>query len=169
MSLFDRIFGGKKQKDAYPKELQTQIEMAMYALQALTAAHDGTWRLGEAAWNVDQDQGTITFEPPNGMRVTAPVQIIGSYDTQDGTWLWSWNNPSIKEPLTADARNVQSLGQEKGYEVLTTPKLTCSEEQCWELTALACMMAGAQGAYRGPAGSVRVFMTFGQITLSKAD
>jgi hypothetical protein len=26
-----------------------------------------------------------------------------------------------------------------------------------------------QGAYRGPAGDVRVFMTFGQLTMSKAD
>jgi hypothetical protein len=55
----------------------------------------------------------------------------------------------------------------RGYDVLTTSKLACPEEQCWELTALACMLAEAQGAYRGPAGAGRIFMTFGNVTLSQ--
>jgi hypothetical protein len=46
--------------------------------------------------------------------------------------------------------------------------VACPEEQCWELTALANMLAEGQGAYRGPAGTAGVFMTFGQVELSKA-
>jgi hypothetical protein len=99
---------------------------------------------------------------------TAPVQVVGSYNTQDGTWLWGWDNPSLEAALTEHARKVRSFGEERGYEVLTTPKLACPESQCWELTALACMLAEGQGAYRGPAGTARVFVTFGEVTLSKA-
>jgi hypothetical protein len=95
------------------------------------------------------------------------VQIVGTYDTPHGTWLWNWGNPSIRPALTEHARKAQAYGQEKGYDVLTTPQLLCPEAQCWELTALACMIAEAQGAYRGPAGTARVFMRFGQVKLTK--
>jgi hypothetical protein len=168
MGLFQRIFGGGKKRLAYPAGLDTQIERAVNGLRAMTAAHDGMWQISEAAWNVNQDEGTITFDSPKGMRAKAPVQIIGSFNTQDGTWLWGWDNPSLEAPLVEHARKVRAYGQEKGYDILTTPKLVCPEDQCWELAALACMLCKAQGAYRGPAGTARVFMTFGNVTLSKA-
>jgi hypothetical protein len=167
MGLFDRLFGGGKKRVAYAAGLQPQIAKAMAGLQALTAAHDGVWQIGQAAWSVDQEEGTITFTSPKGVIATAPVQIIGSYNTRDGTWLWGWDNPSLEPPLTEHARKVRSFGQEHGYDALTTPKLACPEEQCWELAALACMLAEAQGAYRGPAGAVRVFMTFGDVKLER--
>jgi hypothetical protein len=167
MGLLDRLFGRRKQSLAYPPDLRPQIEKAMFGLQALTASHDGLWQIGQAAWSVDQDAGTITFTSPKGIIATAPVQFVGSYNTDDCTWLWAWSNPSLEPNLTEHAGKVRSFGLEHGYEILTTPKLTCPEEQCWELAALACMLAKAQGAYRGPAGAVRVFMTFGQVKLSK--
>jgi|GEM_PF-2846830 len=169
MGLFDRLLRGGRRKMLYPTDLQPQIDKAMAGLRALTAAHDGVFRISQADWSVDQDEGAITFTSPNGMIAKAPVQIVGSYNTRDGTWLWGWDNPSLEDSLTEHARKVQSYGREHGYEVLTTPMLTCPEEQCWELTALACMLAEAQGAYSGPAGEVRVFMTFGgPFKLSKA-
>jgi uncharacterized protein DUF6882 len=167
MGLLERIFGGGKKRLAYPEALQAQIERAMNGLQAMTAAHDGMWQIGQAAWNVDQDEGTITFDSPKGIRATAPVQVVGSYNTEDGTWLWGWDNPSLEAPLTEHAKKVRAYGIEKDYDILTTPKLFCPEDQCWELTALACMLCEAQGAYRGPAGTARVFMTFGEVSLSK--
>jgi hypothetical protein len=112
--------------------------------------------------------GQLTFTSPKGLLATAPVQIVGSFNTQDGTWLWGWDNPSLEAKLTEHMSKVRSFGLERGYEVLTTPNLVCPESQCWELTALACMLAEAQGAYRGPAGAVRVFVTFGNVKLSKA-
>src|SRR5271166_3598786 len=131
MGLFDRIFRGGKQKITYPTDLRPQIDKAMAGLQALTAAHEGMWQISRAAWNVDQDKGTITFTSPKGLIATAPVQFVGSYNTQDGTWLWGWSNPSLEASLTEHARRVQSFGQEHGYEILTTPKIACPEEQCW--------------------------------------
>ena len=96
------------------------------------------------------------------------MQFIGSYNTMDGTWLWGWDNPSLEAPLTEHARKVRAYGQERGYDLLTTPKLACPEAQCWELTALACMLAEAQGAYRGPAGPTSVFMTFDEVKLRRS-
>jgi hypothetical protein len=72
-------------------------------------------------------------------------------------------------PLQEHAFAVRQYGEENGIELLTTQKLECSQEQAWEFTALACKLCEAQGAYRGPAGSAFVFMTFGTVTLSKPE
>ncbi len=36
-----------------------------------------------------------------------------------------------------------------------------------KVTAIACKLNGAEGAYRGPAGNTLVFMTYGNVQLSK--
>jgi hypothetical protein len=167
MGFFRATLGGRGKKIWYPPALHPQIERAMHGLSTLTAAHDRTWQIGEADWSVDQDAGTIVFDSPEGIRAVAPVQIIGTYDTLEGTWLWGWDNPFVAPTLAEHAKRVLAFGQEQGFEVLTTRILTCPEEQCWELTALACMLCDAQGAYRGPADTSRVFFTFGAVTLSQ--
>ena len=126
------------------------------------------WQISEAAWSVDQDKGTITFDSPKGIRATAPVQIVGTYNTDDGSWLWGWDNPSVDAPLAEHAKKVRAYGQEKAFDILTTRKLICPEDQCWDFAALSCMLCEAQGAYRGPAGKARVFMTFGEVSLRKS-
>jgi hypothetical protein len=152
-----------------PPELRELIEGAMNGLQAANELHDAAWHLGEADWNLDQDEGTITFQTPDGITATAPVQIIGTYNTKDGTWLWAWDNTSIRPPLAESARRLRQFGQERGFRRLTTRKLQCSEQDCWEFAALAMRVCGESGAYRGPAGNVRVFATFGEVKLSKTE
>ncbi len=150
------------------QELRDQITKAMNGLRLATAAHDATWHLGRGNWSVDQTVGTIVFKMPDGMRAEAPVQIIGTYNTKDSTWLWGWDHPSIAPPLAENAKKVLAYGQQQGFDRLTTRKLQCSEQEGWEFTALAYLLCNANGAYRGPAGSARVFMTFGEVKLSRA-
>ena len=114
------------------------------------------------------DEGIIVFTTPKAIRPTAPVQIIGTYNTEDGTWLWGWDHPSVAAPLAEHAKRLLAYGQEHNIPRLTTRTLNCSEEDCWKLTALACLLCEAQGGYRGPAGTATVFMTFGEVKLSKA-
>ncbi|MFO1093735.1 MAG: hypothetical protein U0992_10550 [Planctomycetaceae bacterium] len=67
------------------------------------------------------------------------------------------------------AQKLRTHGQQHGINALTTRKLACDENTAWELTALACHLCEAQGAYRGPAGSTLVFMTFGEVALKAKD
>lgn len=96
----------------------------------------------------------------------APVQILGSFNPGDKTWLWSWANPSILPPLTAHATTACDVGARRNIIELTERKFACTEADCWQITALACMINGAQGAYRGPAGPTLIFMTYECITLT---
>ncbi len=168
MGLFGGIFGGDRQRHDDPPEFLQLADRARNHLTALTNAHDELWQISEADWSVDQDIGAVIFTNSEAIQATAPVQIIGTYNTQDNTWLWSWDNPSVASCLTKHARRMQEYGREHSIDSLTTGKLACSEDRCWELTAAACLICEAQGAYRGPAGATLVFMTFGEISLSKA-
>lgn len=167
MGLFDRIFGGIK-GPTDPPALRQEIEKAMNGLAAVTTAHDCTWHLGQADWTLDQAVGNLVFTTPQGMQAVAPAQIIGTYNTQDGTWLWGWDHPSVQPSLAKHAERVLAYGQQHGFRKLTTRKLQCTESEAWELAALAYMICGANGAYRGPAGKALVFMTFGEVQLSKS-
>ena len=163
MGWLGRLFGGGDSA-----ELAALIDEAMARVVALTAAHVGLFHIDEASWSVDQDLGTIFFTSAPGLRATAPVQIIGSYDTLDGTWLWGWDHPSVVPALATGAAAVRDYGAAHRIAELTTRKLRCTEDRAWQLTAGACALNQAQGAYRGPSGSTRVFMTFGEVVLDQA-
>jgi len=165
MKFFGRLFG--KSATGGAPDYRKFVEQSMEELRIKTGAHDATWRLGEADWSVDQDTGKIVFTRPDGITATCSVQIVGTYNTEDGTWLWGWDHPSVQPPLQEHARRVRAFGEERGIEALTTRKLKCAESDAWEFAAMACRLGDAQGAYRGPSGPALVFMTFSDVQLSK--
>lgn len=167
MRFLNRLFGGGKSPNDSPA-LQQQIEKAVNGLATVTAAHDRTWQLSEADWNLNQDVGNLVFRSHQGLHAIAPAQIIGTYNTHDGTWLWAWDHPSVAPSLATDAKKMLAYGKQHGYAKLTTRMLKITEGEAWGLTALAYLVCGANGAYRGAAGATRVFMTFGKVHLSKA-
>jgi Family of unknown function (DUF6882) len=145
----------------------TMVARSIEELRIKTASFDRLFQIGEADWQLDQDKGEIVFTSPQGLVATAPAQIAGTYNTKDGTWLWAWDNSSIAEPLAAHARLVRQYGAQRKIAELTKRKLKITEEKAWELAALTCKIGKYQGAYRGPAGSTLVFITFGEVTLEK--
>lgn len=119
-------------------------------------------------WDVDLDAGMIRFTDATTV-ASAPVQVIGTYNTKDGTWLWGWDHPSVPPPVAATAKVMKAYGDRHGVKAFTTRKIKCSEGDAWQFAAVASYLTGAQGAYRGPSGSTLVFMTYGTVTLKKAN
>jgi len=151
-------------------EPDLSIARANNEMQMRTQAAIDMWGLDTAAWNADLKAGTITFtNAEKELVVTAPVQVVGTYNTEDGTWLWGWDHPSVPEPLGEYARRVRDFGERYGLEALTTRKIAVSMDEAWEFTALACYLGGGQGGYSGPSGTARVFMTYGTVTIKKKD
>ena len=163
------MFGfGKKRATEFPDPGPT-IERSMNELRLRTEAHVSTWGLDEASWAADIQEGTIEFLNKNGMRITAPMRVVGTYNTEDGTWLWGWDHPSVPKALADHARQARAFGETHGLGEYTTRKIGCDEDQAWEFAAVACHLAGAQGVYCGPDGPARVFMTFGTVTIQAAE
>ncbi|AOM39788.1 DUF6882 domain-containing protein [Xenorhabdus hominickii] len=141
------------------------IERSMNALQHKSQFHCDNWKLDEASWSVDQDEGTIIFHAPDNIVAMAPVQIVGTYDQNQGSWMWGWANSSIKKSLTKDALTVQAYGERYSNVLLTEHVSEMDENEAWQLAALACELNSQQGVYRGVAGSTLIFMTFGEVSL----
>src|SRR5439155_25126672 len=106
-------------------EYRRLVEQSKEELAAKTAGHDGVWHLGECDWDLDQDAGTLTFTRPGAIQATCSVQIIGTYNTDDGTWLWAWDHPSVDPPLQGHAEQLRQYGEKHGIEALTTRKIEC--------------------------------------------
>ena len=133
-----------------------------------TNAQDRVWQMAEADWHVDQDRGELVFSL-HGARIAAcPVQIIGTFNKIDSTWLWAWGNESVEPAQRQDAERVKRFGAIQNIPELLAPKLNTDEEKCWEFAAIACYLQDAYGAYRGPDGDKLVLMTFGRPALEGA-
>jgi hypothetical protein len=154
---------------SHDQELSDLLEASFAELQMKTAAHQAAWGIGKfERWDMDMDRGDLVFSNRDGTTATCPIQIIGSHGSLGGTWLWAWANPSVPDSLRIDSMKVKEYGESHQIERLTTPEFRADEREAWALTALAVKLCESQGAYRGPAGSTAVFMTFSEVKLSKA-
>ena len=144
------------------------IEAAREGLRLQTSAHSSTWRLGkEEQWSASLDTGVIVFEFADGGKVTAPIQVVGTYNQEDGTFLWGWDHPSVPETLRKHATVARQWGEKNKVKNFMSSKVSCSEEDAWGFAAVTNRLAKANGVYRGPSGTTLVFMTFGEVKLEK--
>ena len=166
MTLLTFLGCGGGKHDA---EFHALVEKAMADLRAKQAAHQQTWGLGKAdRWDVNQSEGKLVFTFPD-KTVTCDVQFIGTFNSSKGTWLWSWDNPSILTNLTQSSKTLRDYGAAHHFDKLTTAHWKATEEDAWEMAALATLLCSAEGAYRGPSGDVYAFMTFGAPTIQKKE
>ena len=142
------------------------LRASMEELLLNTQSHQDSWLFGnEEQWNLDPGRGELLFSFP-GRLVVAQAQIIGTFDTQNAQWIWSWANSTVPESLTEHARNLRAFGEQNNIPRLTTSEWPAEETDCWYMAALACRLCGFQGAYRGPADNVYSFITFGDVQLN---
>jgi len=137
-------------------------------LANLTQAHRNIWHFGEEKeWKLDQDTGKLIFIFDNDLIVSSDAQIIGTFNSKDNSWKWSWDNSSISPEMSLDSKAVRQYGFDHGFEELTWSDLNCSEEVAWTLAAIACKLCNGQGVYRGPAGTTYVFINFREVQVNK--
>ncbi len=151
------------------QELDNLIDISMEGLRIQNEAHASTWGLGSAErWDVDQEEGSIIWSFEDGKIAQAEVQIIASFKSDDGSFVWGWANSSIVDALKTDALKVKEFGEKNDLEFLTAPRLKVNEGEAWELAALANHLNETNGVYRGPTGpNLFLFLTFGQVKISK--
>ena len=161
MSLFSRLFA--KDDLDYPRF----CEKALNDMRAKSSAHESLWGLGHSErWDLNQDDGRLIFTFPDKI-VFCDAQIIGTWHRPSQTWRWAWSNPSVAKSLTAQSEKIKAYGAQQKIERLTTEKWPGTEEEAWQMAALACLICDTQGIYRGPAGDTVVFIAFGQPEIRK--
>jgi hypothetical protein len=171
MSFFKKLFA-KESPRPTPEELTPEfkqlIERSRNHLEALTAAHAGSWRFGrEENWDMNQDEAILRFHFQDGTLAEAPAQAIGSYNVQQRSWMWAWANRSIDDHLSRDSARLRDLGEAKGYPLLTTQSFKTDQYWARAFGALAAMHCDRQGAYFPRMGPMVMVITFGEIKLAR--
>ena len=164
MGLLGKLFGsGPKTPSAgETPEFQALIQRSLDHLDRQNRHLAEQVGIGGAdRWDLDASAEKMVFTFADKI-VEAPVQIAGSFDSRSETWQWAWSNASIPRALALHAEYVRAFGKEKGIARLTERKWPATEEQAWEMAALANHLNGTEGVYRGPSGTVQIFFTLGK-------
>ncbi|SFD62855.1 DUF6882 domain-containing protein [Streptomyces aidingensis] len=128
-----------------------------------------SWGLGTAdRWGLNQRTGIITWTFPD-KTATAPAQILGSYNSSAGSWLWAWANASILPAMSRDAENVREWGEARGHRAFSEPKLHIDETTAAAIAAVTISVTRATGFYRATGNVSMPIITFGPVTLTAQD
>jgi hypothetical protein len=104
-----------------------------------------------ARWDTNSEQGKIWFSDAQGhVRVSADIQVAGSFSFRSNTWMWGWHNNSIPEISKSLLRQVRDFGEAEQIPVLTNPAFASDEAEAGDLTAVAGKLLKADGFYRAP-------------------
>ena len=89
------------------------IAEARAALTESSRRHVEAWRLGsESHWEVDLKSGRVSFHFQDGTTLIAPIQIVGTYNGRDGSFLWAWGHKTLPESVVEHARLARHWGEE---------------------------------------------------------
>jgi hypothetical protein len=144
-------------------EFETLLRSGMDDLTLKTGSHQETWGLGrEEQWYLDDGSGEVIFTFPE-LVVSAPAQVIGTWDQETRMWTWAWADPLVPQELQVEAGRVREYGAQHGFQHLVNGSWEAEESHCWYMTALACWLCDAKGAYRGVTGSACTFLIFGDV------
>jgi hypothetical protein len=149
-------------------ELDTLVTEGHADIARTTEEHAARWGLGTAKqWSLDQGDGRIFWSFEDHV-ASAAVQILGSWSAEVNSFVWSWDNASIAEPLCRTAANVRAFGVEHGIGALTSSPLELDEAHVRDVVALAFRVGECSGLYHPFDGRMASYIAFGEVTIEEA-
>lgn len=127
-----------------------------HAALSLEKQHALSELIGDHAWNLQLDAGTLSF----GQQHTFDIQILGTESTVSQTWLWAWANRGNEIParLLDCAQEVRELGQTQDISEFTVEQSPLEVVSGHYLALIACGLCRADCYYRAPYEGGAVFV-----------
>jgi len=146
--------------DAAQAEWDEYLHVQCSALQAMQDAMTERLKINDyPRWDYYQDSAELVFSGSDQLPdLVADVEFVGTLSTSSNTWMWSWANFSLLEPVRSRIAAVRDFGEEHDYPHLTVPKWAADQQDGWHMTAIAADTLGALGAYRVPSDNGYIFM-----------
>ena len=151
-----------------PTTYDALLEAGFAHVQALQSVHEGTWKMSEAdRYDVDLSAGQIYWAYADKI-VSAPAELLGTWNPSDGTLLWGWDHPSAPPGSAVATAALKSHADAHGIAQLQSSKTRCDFEECWKLAAAAGLVGDLQGISRFEAspGGPWAYIGFGNVTIS---
>jgi hypothetical protein len=124
------------------------LQNAIKHRQNQNAAHDILWGIGHNvmtdSWIVDQEKGEMTVERGTSI-ITCKIKIIGTYNHNDSTFLWSTFNKSISENLTQPVTLFLTKAKENNWDIFSKGSIKCTFQQAFDLASVVLLYSNANG------------------------
>ena len=161
MSYLEKQQGIQSAEDYSPTFLELDAESGPWLVKVQQESVIGKF----PDWDLNAEEGVITFGDDQRTGAVASVQILGTYSADDTTWLWGWSHPEMGQQSAAAAR---VRDDNPDVPELITPTFKCSETKAWALAAAAAHAMKADSCYRLP-GDVYLFVALFDITELDSD
>ncbi len=121
--------------------------------------------IGDKMWNVDLEEGTLTFEGD----LTFPVQILRSVSHIDNTWLWIWANKDAQynEKTLEQANDLKDYGDLHSVYELSAPSFDVHENDWHKIGVTAIGLYDYSFYYRGDYGNGSAIFTIDSVEINK--
>ena len=100
---------------------------------------------------------------------SAPAQILGSWNGEVNSFVWSWDNASIADPLCETAATVRAFGAEHDIARPHEPRRSTSTRRrsatWWRWPSAS---VGAPGSTTPSTDASPRYIAFGEVTLEEA-
>ena len=120
-------------------------------------------------WEFDKARGELTFDGTTAYR----IQVIGTEDHVNGTWLWAWANEAsgLSGDIVHAAEELRACGELHDIAELTEPTASLDELNGHTICLIASGFCDARAYYRCPYenGSLFVLITDDALDVSVND
>ena len=114
--------------------------------------------VGDRSWSVDVPAGVVRFEGGP----TYAMDVVGSEDADQGTWLWAWANSNLPPGAGAASTRIRTYGEQHGVPELATPSLPLGQPPAGVdghlLGLVSTQLLGSDAYYLGHTGALAVLM-----------
>lgn len=137
-------------------------QLAVDVSQALQDKQARLWQQYEidkwARWDWFVDSQQLVFSHEDKPRVVCTVAFVGTHATSNGSWMWSWANPSFPDEVRDALAPVRRFGEEENFMKLAAGYWRADDDDGWLMTAFVTRLLGGVGGYRTPNDSGHTYM-----------
>lgn len=131
--------------------------VARASAYAARAPRPGALPSADSTWAVDLEAGTLTVaDGPE--TTTTPIQVAGTFDPAEGTWMWGWEHDSVPDDLALAASRLRTYGERQNRDDLTTSPVHADEELAGGYAEVTAYLWGASGVFAAPAGHTVAYL-----------
>lgn len=161
--------GAQDGRPVIPTNYAGLIEMGRAHVEALSLGHSA-WGFGrEERWAVDLEAGTIQWTLPDRVIARAPVQLIGTWASDLGSFRWGWDHPAVPAGDAPAALAAKAFADAHAIAELQPVEVACTPEAAQDFACAAVLLGDLQGLYVGQASrSALAYLGFGGVELTRA-
>lgn len=105
----------------------------------------------------DFDKEELYFINGDKVVVVAKIVPIGSFNSDNNTWMWAWANEAFPENLQLKSAQLKQLEEITSFEMFGNEMAEIDEDMTWEIAGMALNLLNFKGVYRGPANNTQYF------------